>query len=1326
MVTINIVGTGGIIEGNLGSHNVDVNLDTARQFDGSDDYITTANSATLENLKTFTYAFWIYSDNASTRENIIYKGTNVQMEVTAGNVITAFRRYGTTNDAATTSTTLTTGSWNHVAWTATAGAAAPKIYINGVEAAYSSQTAGAGTDTDDSGSALTFGGAGTVSIDFGGKLADIRVYNAALSADNIAVLASKINTDSSLGAGTSNLKLWYKLDGSEAAGSGNVPDDSPQSNTGTLTGTSVDYDAFSVNVQDNSTTTDGTFTVTQGKVEGKALTSLTYDGSSDNVDTEITFQSEIRTGFSMSAWVKPDDGITGGNQALIGAFTDSNHSFVLYIDSGAGKLSARIVTDGVTKYAVEDSASFVDGANPWKHVVFTTTYVDSSNATMKLYVDGVERTLNSTNNGALAGNLGNYNGSDIRIGINPHAGGFQWDFAGEIRGVRFNDNVLTADQIASLYSNTYPVTPDYWWKMDDNLLAPAGAAYVESFGTKTDPDAVRNGATYNNGTLDLDGTLTIAANGTLSAPRGTLTSAEDFDATGTFTHNSGTVEFDNSAEKTLSGTDGTVYHKLLANNSDTRTVSSGYDFTVENSIVTNSGKNFKIRNTVITLGTTTSAGTITNNGVFAPRSGGQTMTLQGASSLFPFTATGNAIAFDGGGSSHNWSLANADIQTAVTTGGASMTITLTGDCEFDAVTVSDGDTLDLNGQRMECSGTLSVPSGGTLDADGLLFASNIDMDSGTPDNITSCDTVLTGSGTVDNENSSGLFRTLMFNGTGKFQPNNGHMLSATNVIIANEVDCNDVSQTGPVNITVPTGGTLDGDSATLTVAGDLTMSGGLIGKSALDFEGSGHVEIDDDNALDFTTAMTLEGWVKTTATGNFQHLICKSGGFYFISVYNAGGGATGKAMIRIYDGANIDAVGTSQVNDGKWHHIAGTYDTSAGKLKLYVDGKLEAETSNSDAIHTSSTNLFLGANDDSGSSNTLTGVLGRASLWNVALTEAQIRSRMFSDFASLDSNTGCIAWYQFDEGTGGNGDTTANSVGSSHTGTLGPAGTAPNWAGAGTFTQGTSTVDMTGTGTLTYEGTTNFNILKVAASSKTTTIQRLSAGDIYINTNLYKGAGTLTRSGTLGWRLSQKTGVGNVDNSGLVVSGASYPVDLSNTYVVYYHDSTIAKEVKWNYFINGSDTTLLANQESTGYWHNASYATDVGDYELKCHHMKYSDAGGGKFLMGSGKLEFSTTAGLSLSYPSNTFSVGPGAIVSGSSAATTFMSQNDFSVVGNIENLDVTNEELTVLGNVTNCTGDIHRWNPTIDTGQMLDADTADDRDVRLGSDLDRNTELVT
>ena len=90
-----------------------------------------------------------------------------------------------------------------------------------------------------------------------------------------------------------------------------------------------------------------------------------------------------------------------------------------------------------------------------------------------------------------------------------------------------------------------------------------------------------------------------------------------------------------------------------------------------------------------------------------------------------------------------------------------------------------------------------------------------------------------------------------------------------------------------------------------------------------------------------------------------------------------------------------------------------------------------------------------------------------------------------------------------------------------------------------------------------------------------------------------------------------------------------------------------------------------------------------------------------------------------------TLNGGPGTIISGSSAATTFQSQNNFEIVGKIENLDVTTEELNVTGQVINCTGEIHQWHNTIDSDQQLDRDTADDRDINLGRDLDKNTELV-
>jgi hypothetical protein len=283
------------------------------------------------------------------------------------------------------------------------------------------------------------------------------------------------------------------------------------------------------------------------------------------------------------------------------------------------------------------------------------------------------------------------------------------------------------------------------------------------------------------------------------------------------------------------------------------------------------------------------------------------------------------------------------------------------------------------------------------------------------------------------------------------------------------------------------------------------------------------------------------------------------------------------------------------------------------------------------------------------------------------------------------------------------------------------------WAGAGTFTQGTSTVDLTGTGALIYSENIGFYNLKCAAATKTPTATRIDSGDICIKNNLYVGDGTLTRNGSTTWRFAYDATDDSAQTlGGTVISGASYPVDLSNSYVNYYHDTTLVKEVKWNYFIGVLGCTFSADQESTGYtsWNGTSKTYDYGNYTLKADHAKF---GGSHCTVNfdAGKLWLTSTTGLSASTASETFACGPGGTVSGSSAGTTFKSQNNWSVVGKIENLDVTNEELKVTGQVINCTGDIHQYFPTIDHDQQLDADTADDRDVNLGRDLDKNTELI-
>ena len=102
---------------------------------------------------------------------------------------------------------------------------------------------------------------------FKGNICDVRIYKDDLKLPSIQVLASKINPDITLGAGTTNLVAHWSLMNGSVADEG-ASDKGGSATSHTLTAVSSpaqDYDAFSLNVQDNSTTTDGAVTITQGK-----------------------------------------------------------------------------------------------------------------------------------------------------------------------------------------------------------------------------------------------------------------------------------------------------------------------------------------------------------------------------------------------------------------------------------------------------------------------------------------------------------------------------------------------------------------------------------------------------------------------------------------------------------------------------------------------------------------------------------------------------------------------------------------------------------------------------------------------------------------------------------------------------------------------------------------------------------------------------------------------------------------------------------------------------------------------------------------------------
>jgi len=766
---------------------------------------------------------------------------------------------------------------------------------------------------------------------------------------------------------------------------------------------------------------------------------------------------------------------------------------------------------------------------------------------------------------------------------------------------------------------------------------------------------------------------------------------------------------------------GTHFYNLTQDGSGY--VDSYEKYTVENKLQTKAGQTWYLNNDGhIYIGKAgVRAGEFEINDALNLGTNGQThITGNGGPTLpalIDYNGSISGASGDTGGATAYLNLTDTNWDGTLTMGTTN--IKLGGDAEFDAVTVSSGAELDLNGQRIETSGKLdiigSLTDGGNKS---LAVLNNIDT-TGTTRNISGAsDLILTGSGNIYWGATGGGWNTAFFNG-GAFDTWAGQNVFGTCLIGSGDLDV--LHDTTFNNIQVATGGTLDGNSSTVTATGDLTMSGGLIGKSALSFPDGGDSPSGAGNALDvpydlvnLTGDATIEFWMYADANTNANSRGVING--YKASVANRWQlYQTTSNNLTFYSHENNKSI-TVTCPTGKWSHVAIVCTGAGGDVKLYINGKLEGQTELGSGVSLATSGAFpdFGVNRQDGSTNIRTGQsifegeLAMLRIWTDERTQSELRANMFATYANLASNTDCAIAYEFDEGTGTDVD---DEVGSNN-GTLVNSVT---WVGAGTFTMGTSTLDFTGDGEWAISDTsTDYYNVKVAASGKTTTINSVGSSERRprINNLLTHGGGTLTD-------------INNADITFYGTGSHTAGANLSGLYITYWPSSTDMPGGTYQYLITQHNDLLTTGDITcTGY-----FAISSGEgFDLKNQTLTtprsihYANT---TFNIDAGSLIFSHTNGLTGDYTGRTFTAGPGATITGVAAKSGFFSGNNYSVVGKIENLDVTNEELKVTGQVINCTGDIHQYFPTIDHAQQLDADTADDRDVRLTRDLDANTELI-
>jgi hypothetical protein len=197
------------------------------------------------------------------------------------------------------------------------------------------------------------------------------------------------------------------------------------------------------------------------------------------------------------------------------------------------------------------------------------------------------------------------------------------------------------------------------------------------------------------------------------------------------------------------------------------------------------------------------------------------------------------------------------------------------------------------------------------------------------------------------------------------------------------------------------------------------------------------VNVGTTPALKATTHLTMEAWIHATGPG--------------------GGGANGGAIMsregeyllsRFPDGTIRYAIantspGWNFVNSGvvvplnQWAHVAFTYNSTNGQIRLYLNGVESYAAAGTGPIGDAITaqNEFRIGSRQGGTTQVFHGQIDEVRVWSISRTASEILDNVRKPVAGTE--TGLLAYFNFNESTG---PSVANSVPGSQPGTL--AGTA--------------------------------------------------------------------------------------------------------------------------------------------------------------------------------------------------------------------------------------------------------------------------------------------
>jgi len=172
-----------------------------------------------------------------------------------------------------------------------------------------------------------------------------------------------------------------------------------------------------------------------------------------------------------------------------------------------------------------------------------------------------------------------------------------------------------------------------------------------------------------------------------------------------------------------------------------------------------------------------------------------------------------------------------------------------------------------------------------------------------------------------------------------------------------------------------------------------------VGGYALSFDGiNDRITIADSSSLDVREAITLTVWVNTDSYSGSKDILQKHYYMYFLRQTWLDNGIL-TFTLKI-DGTyrSVSYNNPSELWDGSWHHIVGTW--GGGAIKLYIDGNFVNQSSEySGNIDTSGSALYIGYS--ASAAEYFKGLIGEIRIYAKALPATEIQKQYVQGLNNL-------------------------------------------------------------------------------------------------------------------------------------------------------------------------------------------------------------------------------------------------------------------------------------------------------------------------------------